>query len=114
MSDGGKGSAPRPFSVSQEKFANNFDTIFRKNIKAAEEIHSDKEYELGTEEEQKAFAKKRQEAALDEMVRISQEMGLYDEFDLNQTNYNPQDSECDKITRYNDETQKVKNESRST
>jgi hypothetical protein len=114
MSDGGKGSAPRPFSVSQEKFANNFDTIFRKNIEAAEEIHSDKGYELGTEEEQKAFAKKRQEAALDEMVRISQEMGLYDEFDLNQTNYNPQDSECDKITRYNDETQKVKNESRST
>ena len=114
MSDGGKGSAPRPFSVSQEEFSNNFDAIFRKNIKAAEEIHSDKGYELGTEEEQKAFAKKRQEAALDEMVRISQEMGLYDEFDLNQTNYNPQDSECDKITRYNDETQKVKNESRST
>jgi len=56
-----------------------FDTIFRKNIKAAEEIHSDKGYELGTEEGQKAFAKKRQEAALDEMVRLSQEMGLYDD-----------------------------------
>ena len=94
MSDGGKGSAPRPFSVSQEKFANNFDTIFRKNIKAAEEIHSDKGYELGTEEEQKAFAKKRQEAALDEMVRISQEMGLYDEFE--------------EIHKYNQETQEVK------
>lgn len=25
----GKGSAPRPFSVSQEEFANNFDRIFR-------------------------------------------------------------------------------------
>ena len=24
----GKGSAPRPFSVSQEEFANNFDRIF--------------------------------------------------------------------------------------
>jgi hypothetical protein len=25
-----KGSSPRPYSVSQEKFANNFDAIFRK------------------------------------------------------------------------------------
>ena len=52
--------------------------IDKKNIEAGEEIHSDKGYELGTEEEQKAFAKKRQEAALAEMVRISEEMGLYD------------------------------------
>ena len=79
MSDGGKGSAPRPFSVSQEEFSNNFDAIFRKNIKAAEEIHSDKGYELGTKEEQEAFDRKRREAALDEMVRISQELGLYDD-----------------------------------
>lgn len=28
MSDGGKGSAPRPFSVSQEEFANSFELIF--------------------------------------------------------------------------------------
>jgi hypothetical protein len=26
----GKGSSPRPFSVSQEEFANNFDRIFSK------------------------------------------------------------------------------------
>ena len=26
----GKGSTPRPFSVSQEQFGNNFDAIFRK------------------------------------------------------------------------------------
>ena len=95
MSDGGKGSAPRPFSVSQEKFANNFDAIFRKNIKAAEEIHSDKGYELGNKEDQEAFAKKRQEAALDEMVRISQEMGLYDD-------------EFEAIHKYNEETKEVK------
>jgi len=95
MSDGGKGSAPRPFSVSQEEYANRFDAIFKKNIKAAEEIHSDKGYELGTEEAQKAFAKKRQEAALDEMVRISQEMGLYDD-------------EFDAIHKYNEETKEVK------
>ena len=30
MSDGGKGSSPRPFSVSQETFANNYDKILRK------------------------------------------------------------------------------------
>ena len=95
MSDGGKGSAPRPFSVSQEEFSNNFDAIFRKNIKAAEEIHSDKGYQLGNKEDQEAFAKKRQEAALDEMVRISQEMGLYD-YDL------------EEIHKYNEETKEVK------
>ncbi len=29
MSDGGKGSNPRPYSVSQEEFANNWERIFR-------------------------------------------------------------------------------------
>ncbi len=33
MSDGGKGSAPRPFSVSQEEFANSFERIFGKKKK---------------------------------------------------------------------------------
>ena len=89
-----KGSTPRPFSVSQEEFANSFDKIFRKNIEAGEEIHSDKGYELGTKEGYEAFAKKRQEAALDEMVRISQEMGLYDDFE--------------EIHKYNEETKEVK------
>ena len=94
MSDGGKGSTPRPFSVSQDEYANRFDAIFKKNIKAAEEIHSDKGYELGTKEGYEAFNKKRQEAALDEMVRISQEMGLYDDFE--------------EIHKYNEETKEVK------
>ena len=30
MSDGGKGSSPSPYSVSQETYGNNFDAIFRK------------------------------------------------------------------------------------
>ncbi len=30
MSDGGKGDAPRPFSVSQEEFDNRWETIFGK------------------------------------------------------------------------------------
>ena len=33
MSDGGKGSSPRPFSVSQQTYANNYDRIFRKSPK---------------------------------------------------------------------------------
>lgn len=99
MSDGGKGSAPRPFSVSQEEFANNFDKIFgKKNIDKAEEIHSDKGYELGTKEGYDEFAKKRQEAALDEMVRVSKELGLYDVYD----------DEFEAIHKYNEETKEVK------
>jgi hypothetical protein len=31
MSDGGKGSSPRPFSVSHEEYSNSFDRIFGKN-----------------------------------------------------------------------------------
>jgi hypothetical protein len=33
MSDGGKGSAPRPFSVSKEEFDNRWDNIFKKSPK---------------------------------------------------------------------------------
>lgn len=40
MSDGGKGSNPRPFSVSQQKFGDNFDAIFRK--KTPREIDDEK------------------------------------------------------------------------
>jgi len=70
MSDGGKGSKPRPFSVSDLEYASRWDAIFATDQKA------------------------KQERALDEMVRISQEMGLYDEFE-------------DKLTRNNAETQQV-------
>jgi hypothetical protein len=33
MSDGGKGSKPRPFSVSRDEFANSFEKIFGKKDK---------------------------------------------------------------------------------
>ena len=36
MSDGGKGSNPRPFSVNKKTFDNNWDLIFR-NAKIIEE-----------------------------------------------------------------------------
>ena len=57
MSDGGKGSKPRPFSVSQQEYDNRWDNIFSRDLKEQE----------------------KREKALDEMVRISQEMGLYDD-----------------------------------
>lgn len=55
MSDGGKGSSPRPYSVSQEQFADNWEAIFGKDKKS------------------------KQEKALEELVRLGQEMGLYDD-----------------------------------
>ena len=33
MSDGGKGSAPRPFSVSNEEYAKRWDAIFGRDVK---------------------------------------------------------------------------------
>jgi len=84
MSDGGKGSSPRPLSVTNEEYANRWDAIFGRDL---DKVIID---EIGI--------KAKQERALDEMVRISQELGLYDdvyEFE-------------DKITRNNEETQLVK------
>ncbi len=37
MSDGGKGSRPRPFSVDQKTFDNNWNMIFNKNKKTDKE-----------------------------------------------------------------------------
>jgi hypothetical protein len=56
MSDGGKGSSPRPYSVSNEEYANRWDAIF------------------GRDQQEK----KRAEDALDELAKISQELGLHD------------------------------------
>lgn len=70
MSDGGKGSAPRPFSVSQETYANNYDRIFRKDPRVIEDQKA--------EDEAFELIQKRQKA-LDELVRINQELGLYDD-----------------------------------
>ena len=33
MSDGGKGSAPRPFSISQEEYEKRWDAIFQRDLK---------------------------------------------------------------------------------
>ena len=60
MSDGGKGSKPRPFSVAQHEYDNRWDAIFGRDLEE----------------------KDKREKALDEMVRINQELGLYDDLIL--------------------------------
>ena len=37
MSDGGKGSKPRPFSVSQQEWETRWDAIFGRDVKPAED-----------------------------------------------------------------------------
>jgi hypothetical protein len=41
MPDGGKGDSPRPYSVDQETFANNWDAIFGKKKKSEGELQSE-------------------------------------------------------------------------
>jgi hypothetical protein len=59
MSDGGKGSRPRPFSVSQQEYDNRWDNIFSRDLK-----------------DEKSDSEK----ALDELARVNRELGLtYDD-----------------------------------
>lgn len=82
MSAGGKGSSPRPFSVSQKQFGDNYDAIFRK--RSRKEIEEDKaEQEEFDRILQENLERQKREKALDEMVRINQQLGLYDD------EYNP-------------------------
>jgi hypothetical protein len=87
MSDDGKGSAPRPKSVSNEEYANRWDAIFQRDMRKIEDQQNE-------DEEFEAILKRNRENALQELVDIGQSLGLY-EFD-------------DKLTRYNEETQEVK------
>ena len=73
MSDGGKGSAPRPFSVDISTYEKNFSAIFG---------------------ESKLERKKREEA-LQKMVEENERLGLYDDFDV-------EDPDPDKRTWYYD------------
>jgi hypothetical protein len=77
MSAGGKGSSPRPFSVSQETFGNNYDNIFRK--KSPKELEEDKieqeEFDRILEEN---LERQRRKKSLDAMVAENQRLGLYD------------------------------------
>ena len=49
MSDGGKGSKPRPFSVTQDEYNNRWDTIFGRDLKKEEELKEKLMTQLETE-----------------------------------------------------------------
>jgi hypothetical protein len=51
MSDGGKGSKPRPFSVTQEEYNNRWDTIFGRDLKKEEELKEKLMVQIRTESE---------------------------------------------------------------
>ena len=80
MSDAGKGSNPRPFSVSQKQFADNYDAIFRKPSpkEVEEEKYEQEEFDRILEENRQR--EKRYEA-LEKLNKINEELGLglYDE-----------------------------------
>ena len=58
MSDGGKGSSPRPFSVTQEEYANRFDVIFGKKITHAIVDEIDDKITRNNEETQEVLRQK--------------------------------------------------------
>lgn len=61
MSDGGKGSTQRPRSIADEEWSNRWDSIFgRDRFSIIQE-------------------RAKRERALDEIVKINQELGLYDD-----------------------------------
>jgi hypothetical protein len=49
MPDGGKGSAPRPFSVTQDEYAKRWDMIFQRDL-PKDETKSDYQDILSTED----------------------------------------------------------------
>ena len=63
MSDGGKGSGRRPQAVADTQVADSWTNIF--GISRLEKL--------------------RRQQALDEMVRVSEELGLYDEHELQES-----------------------------
>ena len=62
QAEAGKGSGLRPRQISNEEWASRWDAIFSRDLE-----------------------KDKREQALDEMVRVSQELGLYDEPELQET-----------------------------
>ena len=73
MSDGGKGSSPRPFSVDQKTFDSNWDAIFGKKKK-------EKTFEQDAEEMADAF----NEIFADELANYEQDDGPLTEDQIKQ------------------------------
>ena len=49
MSDGGKGSSPRPYSVTHDEYSNRWDAIFGRDLKKEEIKEEDKKQEEAVE-----------------------------------------------------------------
>lgn len=49
MSDGGKGSKPRPFSVTQDEYNNRWDAIFGRDLKKEDELKENLSKQLEAE-----------------------------------------------------------------
>jgi len=82
MSDGGKGSGRRPSAVPDDVVADNWAKIFAKNPDNTG-VNKNEYYDVLTTED-----------ALQAMVEENERLGLYEDYD--------------KVTRYNTETQQVK------
>lgn len=76
----GKGSAPRPFSVSNEEYSKRWDAIFQRDIKAEED-------EKAFLEEAERIRKENAYRALDKMVEENQRLGLYDNTGTDKNEY---------------------------
>ena len=84
----GKGSAPRPFSVSQDEYSNNFDKIFRKpNPKEVEDAQAeDEEFKRSENQFDKSIMTNEYqdvlstEDALEALVEENQRLGFYDDW----------------------------------
>jgi len=50
MNEGGKGCKPRPFSVTQDEYANRWDAIFQRDLPKEEKPKSDYQDILSTED----------------------------------------------------------------
>lgn len=69
----GKGSAPRPFSISNEEYAKRWDAIFQRDIKEEED---DKAWVEEFELTQKRTVINSREDALERLARTNDELGL--------------------------------------
>lgn len=69
MSDGGKGSSPRPYSVSQDEFANNWDRIFKKKKDDNTDVAKNEYYDILTTEESLLRSNDETKEALTKMSR---------------------------------------------
>jgi len=53
MSDGGKGSKPRPFSVSHDEWSKRWDAIFQRDLDDKEEVKLEQQKQKETAIEEK-------------------------------------------------------------